>query len=75
MIKDKRGQSFMLKHIIGIVLGIIGIIILFGLSAKLYGFLSGDDKKEEAISALESLISILSKMNTYNSFSCLLHLQ
>ena len=59
----------MLKHIIGIVLGIIGIVILFGLSAKLYGFFSGDDKKEEAISTLESMVEILEKIRDKENIS------
>jgi len=59
----------MLKHIIGIVLGIIGIIILFGVSSKLYGFFSGNDEKKDAISTLDSLSESLKKIDNEQNIS------
>ena len=59
MINSKGGDSFMLKHIVGIILGIIGIIILFGISARLYGLFSGNNEKENAVNQLDKLIENL----------------
>ncbi len=45
----------MLKHIIGIVIGLLGLILLFKVSSLAYSLISGDEKEKQAVDWLDDL--------------------